>query len=118
MLIVYNKQTGEGKDIQVSNSEPNGALNVDKVIEDVVKSFGGKKDDYGVFRLHDVEEKEITEKVYTNEFTITNNKITFGSVKEIAKQEIEPTPNDIMLASLGQELTKVKFELMTLKGGQ
>lgn len=98
MLIVYNIQSGEIVENHGTNSAfPNGRQDEEQVKIETVSKFGGTAADYGLFRLHDTEENQLIQKVYTHHYTIQNGKIVFGDEKPIQEPEPQlPTETEVL----------------------
>lgn len=93
MLIVFSKETGEVINNSGTNSlYPLGPENESEILEDVISRFGGQQTDYGVLRLHDLDQADIVSKTFTHEFTVQNGKIIFGAERII--EEPKPTQSE------------------------
>lgn len=135
MLIVYRKTTGEVVENQgIISMFPLGTPDTADVIQNVIERFGGNESDYDIFRLHDVEDKEIVMKTFTHDCMIRGDQLVFGEEKKKEEITTEPSQTDLLaeelvkmkfdnmqkdnvISSFGEEITKLKFELMALKGG-
>ena len=106
MLLIYRKSTGEVVSNQGKlDGSPLGLDDTSILVNYVVSQFGGNKDDYGLFRLHDIEDAETVNKTFTHEYTIQDGQVVFGA--EIILPEPEPRPPS--------ELELLKQENMTLQ---
>ena len=116
MLIIYRKQDGKIIDNQgINSSFPLGIIDTDYLIQYIIKQFGGKESDYGLFRLHDVDDIEKVEKTFTHEYSIIDNEIEFGELKPIPEPEPQPpSETEVMmdyLVDLDYRLTLVELGL-------
>jgi len=70
MLIIYRKLNGD----VVYNSGTNSYLPLGPSFEDEVQNaieiYGGAADDYGEFRLHDVEQADLVQKCLTHNYVL------------------------------------------------
>lgn len=109
MLIIYNKNTGEVVEGSVTNSMfPLGIPDASRVIENVVERFGGTSEDYAEFRLHDVEDAETINLIFTHEYRIENNEIVFGDEKVIPEPEPQPPSIEEQLAEKDKQIVELK----------
>lgn len=89
MLIIYKKSNGEVVNNQGTNETfPLGVTNVQPILDNVIANNGGSYDDYGIIRLHDIEDKAIVEKTFTNLYSVEKGQLVFGGL--IPVQEPEP----------------------------
>lgn len=97
MLIIYEKSSGNILNNQgIVQGFPLGMADTSMLIDSLVEQLGGTEEDYGVFRLHDEENKEIVEKTFTHDYTIQNGEIVFGAEEIIPEPEPQP-PTEIEL---------------------
>ena len=91
MLIIYDKKSGEVLNNQGTiQGYPLGVEDPSMLVASLVTQLGGVPSDYGIFRLHDINDLETVAKTSTHSFKIVNNKIEFGV--EIVKPEPEQRP--------------------------
>lgn len=94
MIIVYRKDTKEIVNGCNTNSLfPDGGP-ARPHLEIAVSEYGGNISDYGVFRLHDIEQADLVSKCFTHDYFLTlgNNGEPVGVSFSEKQQQIEVEP--------------------------
>jgi hypothetical protein len=79
LLIIYRKSDGLICENQGMNSLfPLGVTETAPIFDNVIARFGGKRMDYDLIRIHDVDQNEIANKALTHECKVENGLLVFG----------------------------------------
>lgn len=118
MLQIYRIATGEVVDGGSTNQLfPEGAPDPSPMIQNVIELYGGTKDDYGILRLHDVEDAEIVDKIFTHEYTIQDGQVIFGDRKPILVPEPKPPSEIEKLRIETAQANAEMFEMLLMMTG-
>lgn len=114
MLIIYNKVNGRIVENTGKNSAfPLGIEDASFILENVIANNGGVEEDYGLFRLHDIEDSENVEKTSSHNYSIQDGRIVFGELKPIPESEPQP-PTEIELIQQENAMLQMSMMEMTM----
>lgn len=115
MLIVYSK--ADGKIIENTGKNeafPLGIPETSSLLEHIASTNGGTPDDYGIIRLHDIEEKDIVEKTFTNLYSVEKGQLVFGGLIPVQEPEPQPPTAEEKIALLEEENAMLQMSIMEL----